>query len=102
VVSSWRPGDRLYTLYICQTIHVHAGGEGHAHGAEGSDGSVHVLDLDEEWAFFLHLPSGFGTGELDETAIALDPRGKELAILDLNAGQLAWASTVDLAIMNVA
>jgi hypothetical protein len=98
----WSPqGDRLYTLYIRQSVHVHSDNEGHAQGTEVTDGFVHVLDLNEEWAFCLHLPSGFGTGNLDETAIALDPSGKQLAILDLNAGQLAWASTVDLTVTEV-
>lgn len=98
----WSPrGDRLYTLYIRQTVHVHSDGEDHPHGTEGTDGFVHVLDLDEEWAFCLHLPDGFGTGELAETAIALDPSGRHLAILDLNAGQLAWASTEELTISQI-
>lgn len=98
----WSPqGDRLYTLYIRQTVHIHTDGEDHPHGTGGTDGFVHVLDLNQEWAFCLHLPTGFGTGDLDQTAIALDPTGKELAILDLNAGQLAWASTVDLTVTEV-
>ncbi|MGI9608898.1 MAG: hypothetical protein ACR2NL_01250 [Acidimicrobiia bacterium] len=98
----WSPvGDRLYTLYIRQTVHIHDDGEDHVHGTSGTDGFVHVLDLAEEWAFCLHLPDGFGKGELDGTSVALDPSGRQLAILDLNAGKLAWASTEELTITEV-
>ncbi|MDH4278405.1 MAG: hypothetical protein OEZ14_05205 [Acidimicrobiia bacterium] len=93
----WGLGDgRLYTLYIRQTDHVHASGR------PGTDGFVHILDLDEEWAFCLDLPPSFGKGDLATTALAVGSR--TVAVLDLSAGeggQLAYASTVDRAVTEV-
>ncbi len=87
---------RLYTLYIRQTEHIHASGH------PGSDGFVHILDLDEEWAFCLDLPSTFGKGDLNTTALAVG--STTLAVLDLTAGeagQLAYASIEDRAVTDV-
>ncbi|MGI9597281.1 MAG: hypothetical protein ACR2QK_14050, partial [Acidimicrobiales bacterium] len=70
----------------------------HVHGEPGTDGFVHVLDLDEEWAYCLDLPPEFGAGELELTALAVSPAGGELAVLDLNVGRLVLASTDDLAV----
>lgn len=105
-------GSRLYTLYIRQTHHHHSNQdqdqdqtalEGqHVHGEPGTDGFVHVLDLDEEWAFCLDLPQEFGEGELGLTALAVSPAGGELAVLDLNAGRIAVASTDRLAVSGTA
>ncbi len=93
----WSPdGLRLYTLYIRQTHHHHADGKDHAHGEAGTDAFVHVLDLHEEWAFCLDLPKAFGGGDLATTALAVSPDGDTLAIADVSAGQLVFASTVDL------
>lgn len=98
----WSPdGTRLYTLYIRQTHHHHDDGPDHPHGEQGTDGFVHVLDLDDEWAFCLDLPSAFGAGDLDTTALAVSPDGAELAVADMNAGQIAFASTVDLTVIRV-
>ncbi len=84
----WSPdGTRLYTLYIRQALHQHS---------QETNGFVHVLDLDEEWAFCLDLPPAFGAGDLDSTALAVSPDGKSLAVADLHAGQLAYASATDL------
>ncbi len=87
----WGLGDgRLYTLYVRQADHVHASGR------PGTDGFVHILDLDEEWAFCLDLPPSFGQGDLATTALAVG--ATTIAVLDLNAGeggQLAYASTTD-------
>ena len=88
----WSPdGRRLYTLYIRQTHHHHADGADHAHGAPGTDGFVHVLDLDEEWAFCLDLPPSFGRGDLATTALAASPDGDTIAIADANAGEVVFA-----------
>ncbi|MDH3302369.1 MAG: hypothetical protein OES24_17860 [Acidimicrobiia bacterium] len=93
----WGLNDsRLYTLYIRQTDHVHASGR------SGTDGFVHILDLDEEWAFCLDLPSSFGKGDLSTTALAVG--ATRLAVLDLSAGvggQLAYASIADRAVVDV-
>ncbi len=88
--------NRLYTLYIRQTHHVHAS------GASGTDGFVHILDLDEEWAFCLDLPPEFGQGSLSTTALTVGT--ESLAVLDLNAGesgQMAYASLDDHQITDV-
>ena len=101
----WSPdGTRLYTLYIRQTHHHHDAEEGdtgsHAHGDAGSDGFVHVLDLDEEWAFCLDLPAEFGRGDLETTALAVSPDGKTVAVADATAGRVAFASTEELIVTN--
>ena len=84
----WSPdGTRLYTLYIRQALHQHS---------ELTNGFVHVLDLDDEWAYCLDLPPAFGAGDLDSTALAVAPDGNSIAVADLHAGQLAFASTTDL------
>ena len=93
----WGLNDsRLYTLYIRQTGHVHASGN------PGSEGFIHILDLDEEWAFCLDLPSTFGKGDLTTTVMAVG--AGRLAVLDLTAGeagQLAYASTTDRTVTDV-
>ena len=107
----WSPdGTRLYTLYVRQTHHHHeADGEerGNAashggHGEAGTDGFVHVLDLEEEWAFCLDLPADFGGGSLDTTALAISPIGDTLAVADLSAGQIAFADTDALEVTRTA
>jgi WD40 repeat protein len=99
----WSPdGTRLYTLYIRQTHHHLPDGTEHATGAPGTDGFVHVLDLTDEWAFCLDLPSTFGGGDLATTALAVAPDGKTIAVADLSAGQVPFASTADLEVTNTA
>jgi hypothetical protein len=106
--QSWSPdGSRLYTLYIRQT-HRHDDlavegaadhpASGHAGSEAGTDGFVHVLDLDEEWAFCLSLPAALGTGDLASTPLAVSPDGATIAVADARAGQIAFASTGDLAV----
>jgi len=98
----WSPGgSRLNTLYIRQTHHHHDDGEHHAHGEPATDGFIHVLDLDEEWAFCLDLPEQFGAGDLETTALAVSPDGATLAVADVSAGQIAFASAEDLAVTRV-
>lgn len=95
----WAPDwTRLYTLYVRQTHHHHDDGRAHGHGEPGTDGFVHVLDLDEEWAFCLDLPSAFGGGSLDTTALAVSDDGTMIAVADRTAGQIAFASTDTLAV----
>ncbi len=106
----WSPqGDRLYTLYIRQTHHHHHGDESpdgersvdsgdHGHPEPGTDGFVHVLDLREEWAFCLDLPPAFGGGELSSTALAISPDGETVAVADLAAQAVAFASTTELVV----
>ncbi len=98
----WGPtGTRLYTVYVRQN---------HSHGSESNGGSndgdhqigfVHVLDLVEEWAFCLRLPEGFGQGRLSSTALAVRTGG-DIVVLDLQAGQVATASSETLAVERVA
>jgi hypothetical protein len=98
----WSPdGTRLYTLYIRQT---YGGDDRDREGSAGSDrpsgtdGFVHVLDLAEECAFCLALPPSFGQGELASTALAVSPDGTSVAVADVAARQVAFASTVDLGV----
>ncbi len=99
----WSPdGTRLYTLYIRQTHHHHdptqsSGAQAqHIHAEPGTDAFVHVLDLEEEWAFCLDLPEAFGAGDLETTALAVSPDGNQVVVADRNAEQLAFASTEEL------
>jgi len=105
----WTPGGgRLNTLYIRQTHHHHGPDEvsadehsDHGHGEPGSDGFVHILDLDQEWAHCLDLPASFGAGELATTALAVSPDGALLAVADLTAGEVALASAEELRVTQV-
>jgi hypothetical protein len=93
-------GQMLYTLYTHQPGHRHtrdliAGRPGSAHAF------VHVLHLTERWAYCLDLPHPFGEGPAAGHAIAVNPDGSELAVLDATSGSLAYAGTTALAITGV-
>jgi len=63
-------GRRLYTLYTTP------------------DGAafVHVLDLEEEWAHCVDLPSPIGSSGEQHLAIAADPSGARVLVVDTLAG----------------
>jgi hypothetical protein len=63
---------------------------------------VHVLDIEEEWAFCLDLPASFGEGDLNSTALAVSADGTTIAVADANAGEIAFASTSDLGVTRTA
>ncbi|WP_199516453.1 hypothetical protein [Nucisporomicrobium flavum] len=90
----------LYTLYTHQPGHQHtrnllAGTRSDVHAF------VHVLHLEQRWAYCLDLPHPFGEGPAESHAIAIDPDGRRLAVVDLASGSLAYADTHRLAITSV-
>ena len=90
----------LYTLYTHQPGHQHtrdllAGSRSNVHAF------VHVLHLEQRWAYCLDLPHPFGEGPPEAHAIAVDPAGGRLAVVDVASGSLAYADTQDLTIQEV-
>jgi hypothetical protein len=91
----------LYTLYTHQPGHRHtrdliAGRPGNVHAF------VHVLHLNERWAYCLDLPDPFGTGPAAGHAVAVSADGGRLAVVDVLTGHLAYADTTALTIERVA
>lgn len=90
----WSPdGTRLYTLYLRQSPHG---------GGEPTVGLVHVLDLVEEWAYCIDLPAGFGAGAEGSAALAVSPDSTTLAVVDGDAGRVAFVETDNLAVVDTA
>ncbi|BCJ52224.1 hypothetical protein Asp14428_36990 [Actinoplanes sp. NBRC 14428] len=90
----------LYTLYTHQPGHRHtrdlvAGRRGNVHAF------VHVLHLEQRWAYCLDLPHPFGEGPAESHAIAVDPTGGRLGVVDVSSGSLAYASTANLTVERV-
>lgn len=89
-------GRLLYTLYLKEDEHVHArdlvaaGGSGRPSGARAF---VHVLHLEEQWAFCLDLPHPFGQGPARAHALAVSPDGGSLYVVDWSSGSVAVASS---------
>jgi DNA-binding beta-propeller fold protein YncE len=95
---------RLYTLYTHQPDHLHT--RDLLAGRRGGDGVpihafVHVLSLDEGWAFCLDLPAPFGLGSPAAHTLALAPDGRRLFVADLASGRLAVADTETLEVKRV-
>ncbi|MFC7528348.1 YncE family protein [Actinoplanes sp. GCM10030250] len=91
-------GQMLFTLYTHQPGHAHtrdlvSGRPGNAHAF------VHVLHLTEGWAYCLDLPHPFGEGKAASCALAANAR--HLAVVDLSAGKMAYASPSALTIERV-
>jgi hypothetical protein len=90
----------LYTLYTHQPGHQHtrdliAGRPGGVHAF------VHVLHLQQRWAYCLDLPHPFGEGPAEGHAIAVSTDGQRLAVVDVTSGSLAYADTASLKIERV-
>ena len=90
----------LYTLYTHQPGHRHtrdliAGRRSNVHAF------VHVLHLEQRWAYCLDLPHPFGEGPPEAHALAVDPTGRRLAVVDVASGSLAYADTTTLTIESV-
>ncbi|MFI9550393.1 YncE family protein [Nonomuraea endophytica] len=93
----------LYTLYTHQPDHLHtrdliAGGD----SAPGVHAFVHVLQLDQQWAYCLDLPQPFGIGPPEAHTLALSPDGRNLFIYDATSGRIAQANTTDLTVKRTA
>ncbi|XVV13876.1 YncE family protein [Actinoplanes sp. CA-131856] len=88
----------LYTLYTHQPDHQHTrnllnGTRNDVHAF------VHVLHLNERWAFCLDLPDPFGHGAAEGHALAAD--GRYVTVFDASSGSLAVASAPLLTIEKV-
>ena len=90
----------LYTLYTHQPGHRHtrdllAGRPGGVHAF------VHVLHLEQGWAYCLDLPGPFGDGPAEGHALAVSADGQRLAVADARSGSVAYADTTSLTIDKV-
>ncbi|SEH01429.1 hypothetical protein SAMN05444920_120133 [Nonomuraea solani] len=87
----------LYTLYTHQDAHLHT--RDLAAGTDLSPGVhafVHVLHLDQRWAYCLDLPAPFGLGPPEAHTLAL--AGTSLYVFDASTGRALLASTENLTI----
>ncbi|TYB62335.1 hypothetical protein FXF51_26945 [Nonomuraea sp. PA05] len=92
------PGQNvLFTLYTHQDSHLHtrdlAAGEDLSPGVHAF---VHVLHLDQRWAYCLDLPAPFGLGPAAGHTLALGEA--VLYVFDAASGRVVRASTQDLTI----
>jgi hypothetical protein len=94
-------GRVLYTLYTHQPDHQHtrailSGQRSEVHAF------VHVLHLEQRWAYCLDLPDPFGHGPAAGHALALSRDGRQLMVADVTSGRLAVADTESLTVSLVA
>ncbi|MEU7745650.1 hypothetical protein [Nonomuraea sp. NPDC049158] len=89
----------LYTLYTHQDEHLHTRDLIAGHDlSPGVHAFVHVLSLDQRWAYCLDLPEPFGLGPPLAHAMALDTQARRLYVFDASTGRAVVASTDDLTI----
>ncbi|UBU18686.1 hypothetical protein [Nonomuraea gerenzanensis] len=87
----------LYTLYTHQDSHLHTRDlVADRDLSPGVHAFVHVLHLDQRWAFCLDLPAPFGLGPAAAHTLALGEAG--LYVFDASSGRVTLASTQDLTI----
>ncbi|OJF13573.1 hypothetical protein [Couchioplanes caeruleus] len=96
-------GDReiLYTLYTHQPGHLHTRDLIAGRGGGGVHAFVHVLHLEQRWAYCLDLPHPFGEGPAESHSVAVDSASGRLAVVDVASGSLAYARTESLTIERV-
>jgi hypothetical protein len=75
-------GGQLYTLYSSQPSSYAAGVDPAQAGAGGPVAFVHVLSLNEGWAFCLGLPKRLWGAPAGEQAMATSPDGSRLFVVD--------------------
>lgn len=90
-----RGGGVLYTLYTHQPEHQHVRDlvAGHDSAPE-VHAFVHVLNLEQRWAYCLDLPQPFGLGPAEGHTLAL--WGGRLYVFDATSGRLVSADTEQL------
>ncbi|MFG1709792.1 hypothetical protein ACFLIM_42110 [Nonomuraea sp. M3C6] len=82
----------LYTLYTHQDAHLHTRDLAAGHDlSPGVHAFVHVLHLDQRWAYCLDLPAPFGLGPPPAHTLALQDR--RLYVFDASTGRAVVAST---------
>ena len=93
----------LYTLYTHQDEHLHTRDLVAGHDlSPGVHAFVHVLNLDQRWAYCLDLPEPFGTGPAQAHALAVDTQAKRLYVFDASTGRVVSAATDQLTILRLA
>ncbi|MBB5630499.1 hypothetical protein [Sphaerisporangium krabiense] len=90
---------RLYTLYTHQPGHLHTRDLVAGRGT-GVHAFVHVLDLEQRWAYCLDLPEPFGRGAARGHALAV--HGGALFVYDAASGTVVRAGTDTLRIERTA
>ncbi|MFK3982604.1 YncE family protein [Micromonospora sp. NPDC050397] len=82
---------QLFTLYTHQPDHEHTRDliAGAREDAPHVHAFVHTLNLTERWAFCVDLPAPFGEGPAAAHAIALDPNGGAVYVVDATSGTIA-------------
>ena len=82
---------QLFTLYTHQPEHEHTRDliNGAREDAPHVHAFVHTLNLTEKWAYCVDLPSPFGEHPAAGHAIALDPGGNRLCVVDATSGTVA-------------
>lgn len=96
----------LYTLYTLQADHQHTrdllkGGARPAPDRAHVHAFVHVLSLNDGWAYCLDLPLPFGLGPAAAHTLALAPDGQRLFVVDAAGGQIAIADMQRLQVARV-
>jgi hypothetical protein len=91
-------GEVLYTLYT----HQPAPGSDAKAGWTGEDNAfIHTLNLVQRWAYCVDLPAPFGLDPNSSHAIAIEPGGTRLFVVDAAAGKLAVVDTESLEVQQV-
>lgn len=82
---------QLFTLYTHQPEHEHTRDliNGAREDAPHVHAFVHTLNLTDQWAYCIDLPSPFGEHPAAGHAIALDPTGNGLCVVDATSGTVA-------------
>jgi hypothetical protein len=98
------PGaSTLYTLYTHQDEHLHTRDLVAGHDlSPGVHAFVHVLNLDQRWAYCLDLPEPFGIGPAQAHALAVDTEARRLYVFDASTGRVVSAATDQLTILRLA
>ncbi|MGW4637450.1 hypothetical protein ACWEN6_02925 [Sphaerisporangium sp. NPDC004334] len=91
--------QRLYTLYTHQPNHLHTRDLLAGRGT-GVHAFVHVLDLNQRWAYCLDLPEPFGRAQAAGHTLALS--AGSLYVYEDGRGTLVRASTESLTIVGTA
>jgi hypothetical protein len=73
---------QLYTLYSSQPAAYAEGYDETQAAAQGPIAFVHVLNLDDQWAFCLPLPKRLWGAPAGEQAMAASPDGRRLFVVD--------------------
>jgi DNA-binding beta-propeller fold protein YncE len=75
-------GRQLYTLYSSQPASYAGGYDAVEAGTDGHVAFVHVLNLEDNWAFCVGLPKALWDAPAGEQAMAASPDGTKLFVVD--------------------